>query len=117
MAQSKRSARHGILVEILRHLKTAYEYVPPTDSVRTLLNSPGKMDPLLSYRSDSHLDDLRAAILRLDTGTYGLCIACKKRIPQVSLDADVTRRMCPSCEADFNKHIIIGETVSSARWK
>ncbi|HTY60361.1 MAG TPA: hypothetical protein VMF59_16175 [Bacteroidota bacterium] len=116
MRYSKRSTRHKILIEILAHLKTAYDFDPPPDSLRSLLNSAAGIEPLLSFRSDAHLDDLRGALLRLESGTYGICIACKQQIPQASLDADVTRRVCPSCEADFNhRYLPAGGTAHTHR--
>lgn len=102
MRKSKRSIRRTILVELLRHLKSVYDFELTPDAVRELIYSNAGIDALLSFRSDSRLDDLQGALLRLESGTFGICIACKQSIEQTRMDDDVTRRVCPSCEANFN---------------
>ena len=106
MHKSKRSIRRILLIELLRHLKSEYDLELAPGAVRELIYSNAGIDPLLSFRSDSRLDDLQAALLRLKSGTFGLCIGCKQSIAQTHLDDDVTRRVCPSCEANFNRRWI-----------
>jgi RNA polymerase-binding transcription factor DksA len=102
MRKSKRSIRRTILVELLRHLKSAYDFELTPDAVRELIYSNSGIDALLSFRSDSRLDDLQGALSRLESGKFGICIACKQSIAQTQMDDDVTTRVCPSCEAHFN---------------
>ncbi len=109
MSKSKRSIRRTILVELLRHLKSQYDFELTADAVRELIYSNAGIDALLSFRSDSRLDDLRGALLRLESDTFGICIACKQSIARTHMDDDVTRRVCPSCESEFNHRRV--ETV------
>ena len=102
MSKSRRSIRHQILLQLLKHLKTTYNYEPLPDALKALLYSAAGIDTLLSFRSDSHLDDLRGALLRLEAGTFGICIACKKWIPTSVLYVDITRRICVPCEEAFS---------------
>ncbi|HEX7572904.1 MAG TPA: hypothetical protein VF514_07405 [Bacteroidota bacterium] len=102
MRKSKRSIRRTILVALLRHLKSVYEFELTPDAVRELIYSNAGIDALLSFRSDSRLDDLQGALLRLESGTFGICINCKQSIARTQIDDDVTKRVCPSCEAHFN---------------
>ena len=97
MRRSKRAVRRQILVELLNHLKTEYDFELSQEAVRGILDSTSGIDALVSFRSDPHLSELQGALARLDSGTFGTCLACKGRIPTVHLDNDVTRRVCPSC--------------------
>ena len=114
MRKSKRSIRRRILVELLRHLKSVYDFELAPGAVRELIYSNEGIDALLSFRSDSRLDDLQGALLRLDSGTFGVCIACKQSITQTHMDDDVTRRVCPSCEAQYNHRWEEEDTVVSS---
>jgi RNA polymerase-binding transcription factor DksA len=102
MRKSKRSIRRTLLVELLRHLKSVYDFELTPDAERELLYSSTGIDALLSFRSDSRLDDLHGALLRLESGKFGICIACKQAIAGELMDLDLTKRVCPSCEAHFN---------------
>jgi len=102
MRKSKRSIRRRILVELLEHLRSDYDLELPPDAVRGLLYSNAGITALLSFRSDSRIDELHGTLLRLESGTFGICIACKQPIAQPDLDNNITRRVCPSCEAEFN---------------
>jgi RNA polymerase-binding transcription factor DksA len=102
MRKSKRSTRRTILIELLNHLKSQYDVKLTPDLIREVINSNAGVDALLSFRSDSRLDELRGALLRLESGTFGICIACREPIAQIQLDGDVTSRVCPSCESNFN---------------
>jgi len=99
---SKRSIRRVIVLELLNHVKSAYDYELPEEDVRTMMYSDAGIEALLSFRSDSRLDDLRGALQRLEAGTFGLCIACKTPIARIHLEGNITRRICPSCEAGLS---------------
>lgn len=113
MQRSKCSIRRIILVELFKHLKSSYDFELTPNSVRRVLHSNAGIDALLSFRSDSHLDDLQGALLRLEAGTFGLCIACKQPITQAIIDQDITTQICPPCEAKFN-HRTLGADVLAA---
>ena len=110
MQKVKCSTRRTILVEIFKHLKSCYKVELKPNSVRSVSYSNTGIDALLSFRSDSHLDELCGALLRLEAGTFGICIACKQSIIQARLDNDITMRICPSCEAGFNRGLPVAAT-------
>ena len=112
---SKRSIRRVIVLELLKHLKSAYDCELPDDAVRTMMYSDAGIDALLSFRSDARLDDLRGALLRLESGSFGFCLACKTPIARIHLEGNITRRICPSCEAGLNHRFVAsGHHASSA---
>jgi RNA polymerase-binding transcription factor DksA len=113
MQKSKCSIRRIILVELFKHLKSCYDYELTPNSVKSVLNSNAGIDALLSFKSDSHLDDLHGALLRLEAGSFGVCIACKLSINQARLDNDVTTRLCPSCEAGFNSRWLAADILAA----
>jgi hypothetical protein len=45
------------------------------------------------------LVDIEAALARLDSGSYGLCDACDRRMPFEQLEADPETRYCRRCRA------------------
>jgi DnaK suppressor protein len=50
---------------------------------------------LASLRRD--LDDVEAAMKRLEEGTYGRCQACGAPLPAEQLEAEPTASRCPAC--------------------
>lgn len=112
---SKRSIRRIIVLELLDQVKSAYYYELPEEDVKTMMYSDAGIEALLSFRSDSRLDDLRGALQRLESGTFGLCIACKTPIARIHLEGNITRRICPSCEAGLShRPFAAGVTVVPA---
>lgn len=65
-----------------------------------------EIDGILAFKSDSRLDELRGALERLENGTYGTCIGCKRQIRQADLDKDLTRRVCDRCEREFINRLV-----------
>ena len=51
----------------------------------------------LARRTRHHLDEVTAAVRRLDLGTYGTCEACGRAIPADRLTARPTARTCVAC--------------------
>jgi RNA polymerase-binding transcription factor DksA len=102
MAKSKRYYRRMIIFELLKHLKSDFDVELSQDEITNLFRPDAGIDALLSFRSDSRLDELHGALERLESGTFGFCVSCKLPIPHADLDSSVTRRVCPSCEAAIN---------------
>jgi DnaK suppressor protein len=44
-----------------------------------------------------HLDEVRAALARVDEGRYGVCERCGRPIPEGRLEARPTARLCVVC--------------------
>ena len=49
------------------------------------------------------LDELHAALQRVERGTYGICESCGKQIAPERLDAIPTARLCISCKQRLQK--------------
>ena len=43
-------------------------------------------------------EEVRAALKRLDDGTYGVCVNCGKEIPPARLEAIPATRLCVECK-------------------
>jgi len=56
-------------------------------------------DPLLSLQalSRQRVDDIDAAVCRLDAGAYGACRTCRQAIPVARLEAVPEATQCVSC--------------------
>lgn len=94
--------RHVILGRLYTHLQDFYsislqEVFPLEDGVPL-----HQLDAMLAFRSDPLLDELRAALDRLEDGTFGLCLGCKGEIGEELMDRDPTRRMCDRCERVYS---------------
>jgi len=72
----------------------------------TLLEEEGGEAVTPASRGDPHallaqlaaeLDEVEAALRRLDEGTYGRCEACGGPVPPEHLRSWPTARRCPSC--------------------
>ncbi len=65
----------------------------------------------------AHLDDIDAAIKRIDDGTYGLCTDCKKPIPRKRLEVLPFARRCLNCEgASERRGRVVEATAEDEDW-
>jgi DnaK suppressor protein len=55
-------------------------------------------DLALRDRSTAHLEEVEAALHRLDAGTYGACIDCGKPVPAPRLEALPWAARCIACQ-------------------
>jgi RNA polymerase-binding transcription factor DksA len=90
--------RHAILIRLYEHLEETYGVEMSREMFTNGSLSIHQVDALLSYKSNPVIDALRGALERLEDGSYGCCLACKRTIPQEALDMDPTRRLCDACE-------------------
>ncbi|MER3523507.1 MAG: hypothetical protein C4326_05410 [Ignavibacteria bacterium] len=100
MTKSKRVMRRAILSKLVDHLREHYAEFPGDEMVQGDL-SLHDLDALLAFKSDPELEELRNALVRLEKGTYGICLSCKRSISQEVLDNDPTQRVCSMCEQKF----------------
>ena len=59
---------------------------------------PDLADVLLARNADA-MDEIKAALRRIDDGTYGLCISCGKPVPFERLEIVPAAGRCVSCAA------------------
>ena len=113
MQADKYAMRRSILSFLLDRLRGTYELElhDLTQGIDDL--SMCELDALLSFRSDSKLEELRGALTRLDNGKFGICIGCKNRIDWSILLSDPGRRVCPGCEGELSKPIPGASVVGS----
>lgn len=102
MAASKLAMRRVILSNLFEHLKLNYDFERPADLFLSGQISDRDIDIVLSYKSDHRLGELREALSRIESGTYGYCIGCKRRLSRADLEEDPVKRVCVSCEESFN---------------
>lgn len=98
MNKSKRVMRRAILSKLFDSLEEQGTVFHPRESFLNGDLSIHEIDALLAFKSNAQLEELRHALDRLESGTYGICISCKSSISQDVLDADPAQRVCSSCE-------------------
>ncbi|MCK5572096.1 MAG: hypothetical protein KAJ12_05020 [Bacteroidetes bacterium] len=106
MKKGKRAMRRVILSRLYDQLKERYTIDWSRESfVGGHLSLP-QIDAFLAFKSDPRLEELRGALARLESGTYGDCCCCKGAIAQRLLDNDPARRFCPICESRFTHRLV-----------
>lgn len=103
MTRSRRAMRLRILSYLFKHLKAIYHIDWPRKVFGTGEISEHDVEALVAFKSDPQLDELHAALIRLESKNFGICIRCAQEIGQDLLDADPTRRLCGECEKDLNR--------------
>jgi len=68
---------------------------------------------LLSIEA-AQLDEVEAALARLDSGVYGACATCGKAIPRKRLEILPFAKRCLKCEGDKERSIPYGESDSES---
>ena len=106
MKKSKRVMRRAVLASLYDHMQDAYGVEWAREAFVDGQLSLNELDALLAFKSDPRIDELRGALDRLQSGTYGMCLACKGRIAQDVLDAKPARRLCVPCEQLYS-HILV----------
>ena len=111
MKKSKRVMRRAVLSKLFAHLE---EYYGCDWSRETFVDdrlSLHQIDALLAFKSDPRLEELRSALLRIDDGSFGICISCKREIGQEVLDRDPSQRVCTACEKEYS-HVMVHDYES-----
>jgi len=98
MKKSKRVMRRAVLASLYDHVQDAYGVDWAREAFVDGQLSLNELDALLAFKSDQRIDELRGALDRLQSGTFGICLACKGRIDQELLDVDPAQRLCMQCE-------------------
>jgi len=58
----------------------------------------------LAERNSKYLLQLEDALNRIERGTYGICMLCKKVIPMVRLEAVPTTTKCVECKIEVKEN-------------
>jgi len=111
MGKNKRAVRCAILCRLFEHLEDAYGIDWSRDLFVNGQISLHQIDALLAFKSDALIDELRSALERLDTGAYGICIRCKRKISSTLLAHDPARRVCFECEEEFSHSALHGQVM------
>jgi DnaK suppressor protein len=62
-------------------------------------NVDRELDLHLSAQAHAAVEEIDAALLKIDAGTYGLCESCGNAIPKARLEALPHARLCVSCKS------------------
>jgi RNA polymerase-binding transcription factor DksA len=54
-------------------------------------------------RDVGELRDVEAALRRIDTGTYGMCVNCREPIAHERLEAYPTAKRCLPCQRRYDQ--------------
>ena len=63
-----------------------------------------EIDHSVLQHADLELEELEAAVIRVDTGSYGKCEACGNPISEARLEAIPTARFCIEDQAKHDKN-------------
>jgi len=63
-----------------------------------------ELDYTLEENSEHVLEEIDAALVRIDDGTYGTCTNCQKQIPEERLEALPWATLCINCQRDRERH-------------
>jgi len=107
MRKSRRAMRRVVLTRLITHLKTQYGIEVPEELSSSDDISGIGLDAFLSFKSDFTMEELCAALARLESGTYGFCLRCKEPLSQTALDDDPAARLCSDCTTEFSHHQFI----------
>jgi RNA polymerase-binding transcription factor DksA len=102
MGARKLAMRRVILSNLFEYLKLNYDFERPPETTVPEKISDHEVDILLSYKSDRRLGELREALARVESGTYGYCLGCKRPLSHADLEHDPAQRMCKACEQSIN---------------
>lgn len=108
MQNGVRSLQRAVLSKLFDHLRENYGVDSSRDYFVDGRLNLHQIDALLAFKSDPELDELRAALDRLEHGTYGVCITCKHPISREVLEREPGRRICAACEQGFNHGANLG---------
>lgn len=108
MQNNVRSLQRTVLSKLFDHLQEHYGVDSSRDFFVDGRLNLHQIDALLAFKSDPQLNELRAALDRLEHGTYGVCITCKRPISREVLERDPGRCLCAGCEQGFNHGANLG---------
>jgi RNA polymerase-binding transcription factor DksA len=101
--QAQLLARRAVLRQragkIDDHLRQVDRELPQDWEDRATALENDEVLDALDATTRAELDEIQAALVRLEKGTYGRCEVCHKLIPEGRLAAIPTARRCTHCAA------------------
>jgi DnaK suppressor protein len=88
--------------EVLHQLDTAQD-IERTDRIQAEV--PAEVLTQLDEQGRQEIEDIEAALTRLEHGTYGRCETCAAAIPAARLDAFPRARRCIQCQEAFERRM------------
>ncbi len=85
-----------LVVKKLRELLITRHKVVVDESKQQVLEAASKFD-------SPDLNELVFALRRIEKGIYGQCVICRHDIPADVLEANLTARLCPSCQTAMHE--------------
>lgn len=101
MHTDRNQFRRVLTARLLEHLEQEYGLTHPPPSLLRTGATRHALDALLAFKTDPCLEDLHQALERLEDGTFGTCLSCKRRIPREVLLLNPVQRICTRCEEEF----------------
>lgn len=98
--------RQVIVARLYAHLRDHYFINLSDEFPSEEQASLHQIDSILAFKSDPQLDELRAALERLQDGTFGYCLGCKKQMDSELMDEDPTGRFCERCEKTYSRVVV-----------
>lgn len=98
--------------ELLRKKESVAEDSSPVELDQTRVGRLSRMDAMqqqamaqeLDRRRDTQLKRIEGAFVRLEKGTYGHCVGCKKPIDEKRMEIDPTAFFCVECAERAEKN-------------
>lgn len=78
--------------------EVAADHFMNADDSRAQVASARELEFAINEHETAELAELEAALGRLETGTYGLCLDCGVAIPEARLKAKPEVRRCLACQ-------------------
>jgi hypothetical protein len=105
--QLQRQIRFAVLSRLYAHLRDVYDLEGGREAFLDGTVTLSELEGFLAFKSDPVIDELLSVLRRMETGTFGLCIGCKRKISTALLLKDPARRLCEPCEHDVVTYTII----------
>jgi DnaK suppressor protein len=109
--------RASVLAQIQQHearLSTLSGAVPDHLDLAQEYVARGRRVTLLA-QAQQQLENIQAAVQRLEEGTYGLCAACGEPIPPARLEALPYACLCVRCQAQQEHSALPAQSASARR--
>lgn len=101
MHSERNQFRRVLMARLLEHLEQEYGLNPPPAFLVRSGSRHHELDALLAFKTDPCLEELHQALERLEDGTFGTCLSCKRRMPREVLLLNPVQRICLRCEEEF----------------